>query len=180
MTRSMDSGVNQPRMDAGMPDYSDPNSDDFEALSRDRVPVRSMREDDLDGVVRIDARLTGHDRRDYFTTKLQEVMSETGIRVSLIAEIDGHPVGFIMARVDFGEFGQTEGAAVIDTLGVNPDHSHSGVASALLSQLLINLDALHVENVRTSVDWNNLELLGFLGANGFAPAQQLSLVKTID
>ncbi|MBL6931781.1 MAG: GNAT family N-acetyltransferase [Rhodospirillales bacterium] len=180
MASSTDSGVNQPRMDAGMPDYSDPNSDDFEALSRDRVLVRSMREDDLNSVVRIDAKLTGHDRRDYFTAKLKEVMSESGVRVSLVAEVDNMAVGFIMARVDFGEFGQTEAAAVIDTLGVNPDHGKGGIASALTSQLLINLEALHVENVRTSVGWNNLDLIGFLSAKGFTPAQQLTLVKKID
>ncbi len=180
MSTPTDSGVNQPRMDAGMPDYSDPNGDDSEALSRDRVPVRSMREDDLNSVVRIDAKLTDRDRRDYFAAKLKEVMSETGVRVSLVAEVDDLPVGFIMARVDFGEFGQTEAAAIIDTLGVNPDHGKGGVASALLSQLLINLEALNVENVRTRVDWNNLGLLGFLGAKGFAPGQQLSLIKKID
>jgi predicted N-acetyltransferase YhbS len=179
MTTPTQNSVNSPRMDAGTPDYSDPNAEDFESLSRDRIPVRSMREDDLNSVVRIDAKLTGHDRRDYFTAKLQEVMSESGIRVSLVAEIDGLAVGFIMARVDFGEFGQTESAAVIDTIGVNPDHGHGGVASALLSQLLINLQALHVENVRTRVGWNNPGLLGFLSANGFAPAQQLSLVKSL-
>lgn len=180
MATPTDSGVNQPRMDAGMPDYSDPNSDDFEALSRDRVPVRSMREDDLNSVIRIDAKHTGHERRDYFTAKLKEVMSETGVRVSLIAEVDDMAVGFIMARVDFGEFGQTEAAAVIDTIGVNPDYAKHGIASSLLSQLMVNLEALHVENVRTRVGWNNLELLGFLNAKGFAPAQQLSLVKKID
>jgi predicted N-acetyltransferase YhbS len=180
MATKMDSDVNQPRLDAGVPDYSDPNSDDFEALSRDRVLVRSMRVDDLNSVVRIDAKLTGHDRRDYFSAKLKEVMSETGVRVSLVAEVDDLPAGFIMARVDFGEFGQTEAAAVIDTLGVNPDHGKAGIATSLLSQLLINLEALHVENVRTRVAWNNLDLLGFLSAKGFAPAQQLSLVKKLD
>ena len=179
MSPTTDNAVNRQRMDAGMPDYSDPNSEDFESLSRDRVLVRSMREDDLDDVVRIDAKLTGRERGDYYGAKLREVMSETGVRVSLIAEVDGRAAGFIMARVDFGEFGQTESAAVMDTLGVDPANGHGGVASALLSQLLINLQALHVENVRTRVEWDNLELLGFLGARGFAPSQQLSLVKSL-
>ena len=178
MATSNDNSVNQPRLDAGMPDYSDPHGDDFEALSRNRVHVRSMDENDLISVVRIDAKLTGHERIDYFTAKLKEVMSETGVRVSLIAEADGHGVGFIMARVDFGEFGQTEATAVIDTIGVNPDHGH-GIASALLSQLFVNLEVLHVECVRTRVGWNNMGLLGFLDAKGFAPAQQLSLVKKL-
>lgn len=179
MTPSQENDVNELRMDAGIPDYSDPNTEDFETLSRDRILVRSMSENDLNSVVRIDAKHTGHERRDYFTAKLQEVMSETGIRVSLVAEVDGLPVGFIMARVDYGEFGHAEAAAVMDTLGVNPDHGKGGIASALLSQLMINLEALHVERVRTRVDWDNLGLLGFLSAKGFTPSQQLALVKKI-
>ena len=179
MVNPTDSGVNRQPMDAGIPDYSERHGGDFEHLPRDSIRIRSMQQDDLDGVVRIDGKLTGHARRDYFTAKLQEMMSETGVRVSLIAEVDSLPVGYIMARIDFGEFGHAEAAAVIDTIGINPDYGHAGIASALLSQLLINLEALHVERVGTHVGWNNLELLGFLSAKGFAPAQQLSLVKVI-
>ena len=180
MSITPENDVNEQRMDAGIPDYSDPQAEDFESLSRDRVMVRSMREDDLESVIRIDKKWTGRERRDYFTAKLKEVMSETGVRVSLVAEVDSLAAGFIMTRVDFGEFGHAEAAAVIDTIGVNPDHSKGGIAAALLSQLLINREALHVENVRTRVAWDNLDLLGFLSAKGFTPAQQLSLVKKID
>lgn len=179
MATPSDSGINRQPMDAGTPDYSEYNGNDFESLPRDRTRVRSMQQDDLASVVRIDAKLTGHQRADYFTAKLQEVMSESGVRVSLIAEIDGLAAGFIMARVDFGEFGRAEATALIDTIGVNPDYSHSGIATALISQLLVNLQALHVERVATRVGWDNIDLLGFLSAKGFAPAQQLSLLKTI-
>ena len=96
-----------PKLDAGMPDYSDPSGDDFAALSRDRVPVRSMLEEDLPAIVGIDRKLTGRDRTAYYEHKLVEVMRESGVRVSLIAEVDGRPAGFVMARVDFGEFGHT-------------------------------------------------------------------------
>ncbi len=167
-------------MDAGVPDFSGPESDDFEALSRDRLPVRSLREDDLDAIVRIDRTLTGRARRDYFVAKLREALSESGVRISLVAEIDGRPAGYVMARVDYGEFGQAEPGAAIDTIGVDPGLGHHGVGTALLSQLLANLDSLHVERVHTKVAWNNFERLGFLERNGFAPAQQLVLRRAID
>ncbi len=179
MTHPEDTGAARHRMDSDMADYSGPDGDDFEALSRDSFPVRSMRSDDLDDIIRIDAKLTGRNRHDYFQAKLQEVMVETGVRVSLVTEIDGHAAGFIMARVDFGEFGRTETTAVIDTLGVDPGHGHKGVADALLSQLIINLNALHVERIRTTVAWNNHQLLNFLDHQDFRPAQQLVLSKKI-
>jgi predicted N-acetyltransferase YhbS len=162
-------------MDADMADYSDPAGDDFVALARDRTFVRSMEAGDLDAIVRIDEMLTGRQRRDYYAAKLKEMMEETGVRVSLVAEDDGRPVGYIMARVDYGEFGQAEPAAIIDTVGVEPGFGNQGVGSALLSQLIANLGALHVETMRTTVTWTNFSLLRFLSRSGFTPAQQLVL-----
>lgn len=175
MSAARDPDVRRGRMDAGMPDYSAAAGDDFEPLPRDRALVRSMAPGDLDAIVAIDAKLTGRDRRPYYEAKLQEMIGETGVRVSLISEMDGRPVGYIMARVDYGEFGRAEPTAVIDTIGVEPGHGHQGIGAALLSQLMVNLDALHVEALRTTVSWNNFSLLGFLHRAGFRPAQQLVL-----
>jgi len=160
-------------------DYSDPLPDDFEALSRDKVPVRSMVASDLDALIGIDRHNTGRDRRAYYERKLAETLDETGVRVSLVAELEGRPVGFIMARVDYGEFGRTEPEAVIDTIGVDPAATHKNVGTAMMSQLMVNLAALQVERVRTEVVWNNYPLTSFLEHCGFAPAQRLALKRTI-
>lgn len=173
-----DPDIAQGRLDADIPDYSDPDGDDFVALSRDRIPVRSMAEGDLAAVVRIDRKLTGRQRTDYFERKFKEVMDESGVRLSLVAEIDATAVGYVMARVDFGEFGMTEPAAVIDTIGVEPGHARSGVGQALLSQLLANLATLRVDSVRTTVLWDNFELLRFLRRRGFVPSQRLVLTRS--
>jgi len=137
--------------------------------------VRSMRRDDLPALVAIDRRITEQDRPAYYARKLEEVFNESAVRVSLVAEIDGHPAGFIMARVDFGEFGHTEPEAVMDTIGVDPRHGHEGVATALLSQLSANLGALRAESLRTEVTWNRFDLLSFLNRMGFRPHRRLAL-----
>ena len=165
---------------SGEPDYSDPSGDDFEALSRDTVPVRSMTADDLPELIRIDRRITGRDRTPYFEAKVSEAMAESGIRVSVVAELDGRPAGFIMARLDFGEFGYTEPEAVIDTVGVDPAYTHHHVGSALMSQLLANLAALRVERVRTELDWDDFELASFLQHCGFRPAQRIALSHIVE
>src|SRR5690242_8076265 len=71
---------------------------------RDVAPplVRNLREGDLEALARIDERITGRDRADYLRRKLDEVLHESAIQVSLVVEDDGFPVGFAMARVDFG------------------------------------------------------------------------------
>ena len=146
---------------------------DFGPLARDKIPVRSMMESDLRALVAIDRRITGNDRAAYFQRKLTEALTESDVRISLVAELDGVAVGFIMARVDLGEFGRVETTAVIDTIGVDPDYRNRGVGRALLSQLLVNLGTLRVEKVRTEVDWQDHDLLGYLDHSGFLPSQRL-------
>ncbi len=153
--------------------------DDYETLSRDRVPVRSLKADDLAAAVRIDRKLTGRDRSAYYAAKLREMLTESGIRVSLVAEEDGLVVGFIMARVDFGEFGKVDKAAILDTIGVHPGFAGSGIGHALLSQLFLNLATLQVETVLTQVSPENIDLQRFLYSCGFHPSQRLMLSKTI-
>ena len=155
------------------------DGEDYIPLSRDRFNVRSFEEKDVDAIARIDSKLTGDDRSDYYATKAKEVLGESGIRISLVAESDGIIVGFMMARVDYGEFGKTEPTAAIDTFGVHPGFSGNGVGHALMSQLLANLGILHVENVRTQVRNDNFSLLKFLNGCGFESSQRLVLGKSI-
>lgn len=161
----------------GEPDFSNPHADDFEALSRDRVPVRSLRQDDLDALVRIDRRITGADREPYYRRKVSEALHESGVRISVVAELDDEVAGFLMARVDYGEFGRAATEAVIDTIGVDPAAHGKGVGRALMSQLLTNLASLRVESVRTEVEWNDFGLLAFLDRCGFKPSQRLAFVR---
>jgi ribosomal protein S18 acetylase RimI-like enzyme len=165
--------------DAAEVNYGKPPAPDFGPLARDRIPVRAMVESDLRALIGIDRRITGRDRSVYFKQKLMEALHESDVRVSLVAERDGGPVGFIMARVDFGEFGRPETTAVMDTIGVDPDYSGQGIGRALLSQLLVNLQTLRVERIRTEVDWRDRELLAFLDHCGFHPSQQLCFKRTV-
>ncbi len=152
---------------------------DFDTLCRDRVLIRSLREEDLDTVVRLDQKLSGRDRTGYYRSKFQEMLVESGIRVSLVAQKKDLVAGFIMARVDYGEFGKPIQTAVIDTIGVHPAEKATGVGRALLAQLLINLSILQVESLHTQVQWDQAELHKFLQGCSFAPSQRLVLCKDV-
>jgi len=153
---------------------------DFERLARDSADVRSMTPTDLPAIVRIDRGITGRDRAGYLKAKLAEALDDSTLRVSLCARRDGTSIGYLMARVDRGDFGRTEPVAVIDTIGVDPEYAHHGIGRALLSQLFVNLGALHVERVETVVDARDLGLLGFLYGVGFAPSQRLLFERRLD
>jgi ribosomal protein S18 acetylase RimI-like enzyme len=159
--------------------YDGEASNDFEHLLRDDADIRAMTIADLSDVTRIDQAITGHDRHDYMRRKLAEAMLDSAIRVSLTARVDDAIAGFLMARVDLGDFGRTEPVAVLDTIGVHPDYRHRRIGHALVSQLVANLGALRIERVETVVAPHDLGLLGFLYAIGFAPSQRIAFVRGV-
>jgi ribosomal protein S18 acetylase RimI-like enzyme len=160
-------------------DYGVPGGSDFEPLARDAAEIGLLSEGDLEGIARIDRRHTGRDRRGYLCRTTREALADSAIRVSLAARVDGGIAGYLMARVDYGDFGRAEPAAVIDTIGVDPLRARQGIGRALLSQLFINLRGLGVERVETVVAPRNLDLMGFFCSAGFMPAERLAFVKRL-
>jgi ribosomal protein S18 acetylase RimI-like enzyme len=168
-----------PEADIQELDYGSPDGDAKNALSRDYIPVRSMTEADLAKIISIDAASSGGSRVEYFTRMQDENLNQSGVRMSLVAEQDGFPVGFIMARVDFGEFGRASAEAVMDAIGVDPGFRKQGIGLALTAKLMANLNILQVATVRTEVDWNDTVLIDYFSAVGFAPAQRITLTKPL-
>jgi N-acetylglutamate synthase-like GNAT family acetyltransferase len=160
-------------------DYSDAEGDQRGALARDIIPCRAMTHSDLPAIIRIDRKISGRSHTGYYEQKFSEVFDQSGIRVSLVAEQDDHVVGFVMARVDFGEFDRIEPAAVLDSIAVDPGYTHHLVGTALLSQLLANLATLRIEVIRSEADADHFDVLQFLQRNGFSNSQRLAFVRDI-
>jgi len=148
---------------------------DFDTVPRDQVVVRSVHMADLDAMVSIDAASTGRRRDRFLEKKLAQALGDTGIAMSLGAEFDGHLVGFLLARVYYGEFGVLEPSAVMDVFGVHPDYRGRHVASALLDQLRTNLLGLGIRTLQTEVRWDSSDLLSFFQHEGFTIAPRICL-----
>lgn len=160
-------------------DYGAPRANDFETLARDRSEVRLLERADLEQILRIDRRIVNRDRSAYISHLVDEAMHDSAIRISLAAHQDGSVCGFVMARVDLGDFGRTEPVAVLDTIGVDPGFTGAGIGTALMSQLFVNLEALRVERVATVVERDDFGLLEFFYRAGFGPGQRLGFVKRL-
>lgn len=148
-------------------------------LPTDDICVRQITPGDLERITRIDEQAMGRSRQAYYAAKLDRALNESQLVVSLAAEVDGHVVGFVLAQLHYGEFGQTEPTAVIDSIGVDPRFRGKHVGQALMRQLLMNLRALNVDHVETQVEWSHFDLLRFLQGQGFAPSHRISLVLNL-
>ena len=160
-------------------DYSAPAGNDYEALARDVADVGVLGMGDLDGIARIDRRLTNRDRGAYLKHALEEALADSSVRVSLAARADGALAGYVMARVDLGDFGRRAPVAVIDAIGVDPLRREHGFGHALMSQLFVNLGALGVERAETVVAPDNFELLHFFLSAGLRPSDRLAFAKRV-
>jgi len=149
-------------------------------LETDAVTVRTLAPGDLDAIVRIDRDWTGRPRRRYLEQKLLEAQRDTGVRISLAAELDGQLAGFLLARLYYGEFGHPEPIAELDTIGVAKASRGRRVGEALLRQLRTNLAGLGIQRIETQVDWEQFELLGFFRRSGFKPAPRLCLELALE
>lgn len=142
---------------------------------RDGVTVRLLTLADAPRLVRMDQAITGRNRTAWYEGKLKRALDESDLQISLGAEADGFLVGALLGSLHYGEFGQPEPIAVLDTILVDPGFARRGIGSSLLENLTRNLRALGIERLRTEVAWDEHDLGRFLGLQGFVPAPRLVL-----
>jgi len=142
--------------------------------SLENLKIRGLKTEDLDAIVKIDEKVLGENRKDYWERKLKSMNNQSS-QVSLVAEVEGEVVGFILGDVSGWEFGVPETIGWIDTIGVEPGYQKKGVATALAHELIKNLKAIGVRTIYTLVSWNDWDLLQFFHAMGFTRGDMINL-----
>jgi predicted N-acetyltransferase YhbS len=142
--------------------------------SLENMKIRPLEKEDLEAIVEIDERVLGENRRSYWERKL-ELMNNKASQVSLVAELEGKVVGFILGDVSGWEFGVPDTIGWIDTIGIDPVYQKRGLATALANEVIKNLKAIGVRAVYTLVSWNDWDLLQFFHAMGFTRGDMINL-----
>ena len=142
--------------------------------------IRVMKPSDLDAIVRIDEQTSGQNRREYYERKMSILLDRKHtINSSIVAELDGKVVGFIMGDIYFGEFGIPETSATIDTLGVDPAIQNRGIAGDVMDQFIMNMRAAGVTKIYTLVNWDDFALERFFSRHKFVPSKRINLELTL-
>ena len=155
----------------------------------DNVKIRVLSDNDLDAVVRIDKKIFGKERREFW--KRKTAYSDIYPRPALVAEINGKVIGFILGFVSGWEFGVPDSVGWIDTVGVDPAYQRKGIAKLLFQELVKifkhsgreklpetqksepNVEGVNV--VYTLVSWDRWDLLQFYQNMGFKKGDMLNL-----
>ena len=150
-------------------------------MKESTIKIRLMKADDFDAVVRIDGKVLGTSRPEYYEVKFEKILkSRDYLPVSLVAEKeDGTVAGFVMGELYMGEYGIFQEEATLDTIGVDPDFQHQGIGEQLINEFVDHLKTIGVQKINTLVDWNNSGLIHFFSANRFSPSKTINLERVL-
>ena len=145
------------------------------AAAERRIEVRDLRRKDLPAVVRLDGRHTGRRKPAYWAAVLDDFLGRGRGRskVGLAAEAGGF-AGYLLGEVRAFEFG-SEPCGWIFAVGVDPDRSREGIASALLEEAASRFRAAGIARVRTMVRRADVPVLSFFRSNGFSAGSFVQL-----
>lgn len=115
------------------------------------VRIRPLNELDIGAIVKIDEKVTGRYRPDEWERRVQYYIRRDP-DASLVAEVNGAVVGFMLGEVRAGEFGLEEPTGWIEVLGVDPAHQGKDIGRQLAEVMLKHFKAGGARSVRTLVD----------------------------
>jgi ribosomal protein S18 acetylase RimI-like enzyme len=142
-----------------------------------KILIRKMRKDDADEVSRIDAAITKAPSRINFKPIVAEVTKQNA-NASLVAEIRGKVVGFMISIITAGIFG-TEKVAWISMFGVDPRYMGQQIGKSLAKEIFDYYQEKGVKKIYTSVRWDSTDLLSFFKALGFERSDFINLRKDL-
>jgi ribosomal protein S18 acetylase RimI-like enzyme len=142
-----------------------------------KVLIRKMKKSDADEVTRIDAAITKNPSRLNFKPVVAEATKRNS-NASLIAEIRGQVVGFMISIITAGIFG-TEKVAWISMFGVDPKHMGQEIGKSLAKGIFDYYKEKGVKRIYTSVRWDSTDLLSFFKTLGFERSNFINLRKDL-
>ncbi len=140
--------------------------------------IRALTELDIDGITRIDERITGRYRPDVWEQRVVYYIRRDP-DAPKVAERDGAVVGFMLGEVRGGEFGLEEPTGWIEFFGVDPSARGGGIGRKLVDALLDHFRSRGAHVARTVVATRDQEIASFLKANGFEAAPLEALQRPL-
>jgi ribosomal protein S18 acetylase RimI-like enzyme len=94
--------------------------------------------------------------------------------LSLIAEYEGHLIGFLLARLIYSGLPMT-GVGVMFFIAVKPEYQEQGVGSLLINTLKENCKAAGIKTVRALVPESDARMMKYFQKAGFSRSQIINL-----
>ena len=139
--------------------------------------IRDAKVSDAAAIARIQEAVTRRKVSREFGGKVHSYVRKSG-GLSLVAEVDGRVVGYVIGDVKTWGFGVEE-SGWIEMVGVHPEHMGKGLGKKLGAAILSGFRARGVTCVYTTVRWDWGDMLAFFKSLGFEQSDFINLEKTL-
>lgn len=145
---------------------------------KDNCYIRTIKAEDAEQISEIQTAITNPSEFIDFNQIIERHVQKEN-DASLVAEIDGRIVGYMISYILFGGFGLQK-SAWIATLGVHPKFMGQGIGKRLAEEILRIYREKGVEDIYTSVRWDAVDLLSFFKTLGFDRSSFINLKKRLN
>ena len=144
----------------------------------DTVNIREITLKDAEAIQNIRKAISEDDAKVEFVKIIERQISEGEDKSSLVAEINGNVVGYMISTSLYAGFGIKKSAWIM-AIGVHPDFMGQGIGLKLAEKICDIYRDKGVKNIYSSVLWDSTDVLSFFKKLGFERSEFINLKKKL-
>lgn len=144
----------------------------------DNVHIREITLEDAEAIQNIRRAISEDDAKVNFIKIIERQISEGADKSSLVAQINGKVVGYMISTTLLAGFGIKKSAWIM-AIGVHPDYMGQGIGLALALKICEIYKNKDVEHIYSSVRWDSTDVLSFFKKLGFERSEFINLKKKL-
>ena len=143
----------------------------------DNLLIRKLKKEDAEEICKIYHTITKTTNIDEFR-KIVAKQAQRDEDASLVAEINGKLVGYLISYTLIGGFGIAKSAWVAN-LGVHPKYMGQRIGEKMAEATFQHYRKEGIKDIYTSVRWDSADLLSFFKTLGFDRSNFINLKKNL-
>jgi len=144
----------------------------------DTVNIREITLEDAEAIHNIRKAISEDDAEVNFVKIIEQQISESAGKFSLVAQINGDVVGYMISTSLLAGFGIKKSAWIM-AIGVHPDYMGQGIGLKLGKKICEIYKNKGIKNIYSSVRWDSTDVLSFFKKLGFERSQFINLKKKL-
>lgn len=144
----------------------------------DTVNIREITLNDAEPIQNIRKAISEDDGEVNFVKIIEQQLSDGSGKSSLVAEIKGAVVGYMISTSLYAGFGIKKSAWIM-AIGVHPDFMGQGIGLKLANKICEIYKNKGVKNIYSSVLWDSTDVLSFFKKLGFERSDFINLKKRL-
>ncbi|MBU0462149.1 MAG: GNAT family N-acetyltransferase [Proteobacteria bacterium] len=144
----------------------------------DTVNIREITLNDAEAIQNIRKAISEDDGEVNFVKIIEQQISEGSRKSSLVAEINGAVVGYMISATLYAGFGIKKSAWIM-AIGVHPDYMGQGIGLKLARKICEVYKDKGIKNIYSSVLWDSTDVLSFFKKLGFERSEFINLKKKL-